>query len=197
LDESSIYEGDIQNSKKQGYGKEITPEQQYKGEFSENRKSGKGEILFTKSKDFFEGEFKENKMFFGKYTWSDNGNIYEGSFLNNKMHGRGKYIWKDNGNVYEGEYREGKKHGVGVIKENEKIVYEGEFLDGHPHGKGVRYDKKGVKVQVTMEHGKKIKDAANAQKSLSPKKIGLSIFLFFIPILISLYDLIYRDYKNI
>lgn len=179
MDESTVYEGDLVNSKKHGYGTEITPEQKYEGEFDENKKSGKGQISFLKTGDFFEGEFKENKMFNGKYTWKDNGNVYEGSFFNNKMHGQGKYTWKENGNVYEGEYKEGKKHGFGVIKENDKVVYEGEFLDGHPHGKGVRYDAKGLKIEVTMEHGKKVKDTNKdeKQRNLTPKKIGLSKFL--------------------
>jgi hypothetical protein len=118
-------------------------------------------------------------MHFGKYCWKNDGNIYEGFFLHNKMDGKGKYIWKDNGNVYEGEYKDGKKHGFGVIKENDKIIYEGEFQNGNPHGKGTRYDKKGEKIEVKMDFGKNVKnDDKNTNRNVSAKKIGLSIKFF-------------------
>jgi len=113
-------------------------------------------------------------MHFGKYTWIENGNTYEGFFSNNKMHGKGTYIWKENGNIYEGEYKDGKKCGYGIIKQKDKILYEGEFFDGHPHGKGYRFDKKGVKIEVSMEHGKAKKEVNKDNKSFSPKKLGLS-----------------------
>ncbi len=44
----------------------------------------------------------------GEYYWND-GRIYKGEWLNNKMHGRGSYSWKD-GRIYEGEYLNDKKH---------------------------------------------------------------------------------------
>ena len=39
--------------------------------------------------------------------------IYEGEWLENKMHNRGIYSWKD-GRKYEGEYQQDLKHGFGV-----------------------------------------------------------------------------------
>lgn len=136
-----------------------------------------------KSEDIFVGEFRDNKIFKGKYTWKENNNIYEGTFENNKMHGEGKYTYSSGtGNFYVGNYKNGKKHGYGVIKENNKLIYEGEFLEGNPHGTGFRYDKNGVKIEVEMENGKRVNNE-NKERGISnnksSRKIGLSKIIIF------------------
>ena len=178
IEETLIYEGDFYGGRKEGIGYEKTLDHKYNGEFNENKKNGKGEILFLKSEDFFEGFFLDNKMSVGKYTWKENGNYYQGTFLNNKMDGKGVYT-TSSGQVYEGEYKDGKKEGMGIIKEKNKPIYEGEFKGGNPHGKGFIYDKKGNKLEVTMENGKKFNEKIS--KSPEPKKFGLSKnnFLFY------------------
>lgn len=173
IQENIYYEGDIKHNKKHGFGIETTSDRKYQGEFWEDQKSGKGSIFFTKSGDIFEGEFRENKMLNGKYTWGENGNVYIGYFSKNKMHGIGIYTTSA-GQVYEGEYKDGKKNGYGIIKENNKIIYEGDFLEGNPHGKGFIYNKRGVKTEVNMDNGKKINENNN-KSSVSPRKLGLSM----------------------
>lgn len=179
----------MKNFKKNEKGIEHSNDHIYEGNFNNDCKEGEGLITFKKSGDIFNGIFKENKIFKGKYQWKSNNNIYEGYFENNKMHGEGTYTYSSGkGNLYTGNYKNGKKHGYGIIKENGKIVYEGDFFEGNPHGKGFRYDKKGAKFEVNMEMGKVKKNTENDEKmegdSRSPfsKKIGLSkicLFLFF------------------
>ena len=38
--------------------------------------------------------------------------MYEGEWLNNKIHGKGKYAWAD-GRIYLGDWIENKMHGYG------------------------------------------------------------------------------------
>jgi hypothetical protein len=49
----------------------------------------------------------------GKFIWSDE-RMYEGEWLENKMHGYGTYTWPD-GRMYVGDYLNGAQHGQGVL----------------------------------------------------------------------------------
>jgi len=40
--------------------------------------------------------------------------MYEGYWLNNRMHGKGKFTWSD-GHLYEGEYVNDKRQGYGIF----------------------------------------------------------------------------------
>ena len=46
----------------------------------------------------------------GRYIWNNNGDFYEGQYKHDKIHGQGvtKYA---SGNVYDGEYKDNKMHG--------------------------------------------------------------------------------------
>ena len=93
----------MRNFKKNGEGIERTNDHIYKGSFFDDHKKGQGVITFVKTDDKFEGEFKDNKIFKGKYTWKINKNVYEGFFENNKMHGEGTYTYSSgNDNMYIG-----------------------------------------------------------------------------------------------
>lgn len=63
----------------------------------------------------------------GKMVW-DNGNIYEGQWLNGIKQGTGKLIWA-NGDVYEGQWQNDKMHGKGKLTSKEGKVYEGDFAN--------------------------------------------------------------------
>ena len=185
MDNNYSYKGGIRNKKKVGYGIEITNDHEYKGNFLNDQKKGEGEITILKTNDKFVGEFKDNKMFHGAFTWKVNNNVYNGFFENNKMHGEGTYTYSSgNQNMFIGNYKNGKKHGHGIIKENGKEIYKGEFIEGTPHGKGFRYDKNGDKIEIEMDKGKVTKNKENSSagisKNKSAAKIGLSnYFLFF------------------
>ena len=67
-----------------------------------------------------------------------NGDIVEGTFMTNLIHGPRINVRHANGDVYEGGYLNNKRHGKGklyIAKTNER--FEGEFCNGYMHGKGV------------------------------------------------------------
>ena len=89
-------------------------------------------------REYYEGEWKDDKMCgFGIYHYS-NGDVYEGEWLDDMHHGFGKYFFTD-GNRYEGEWKNNKYHGVG-IEEGNTFYYEGCFQNGKREGLGCYYD---------------------------------------------------------
>ena len=64
------------------------------------------------------------------------GGIYEGYWLNNKMHNKGRYIWPDGG-MYEGNFDQNKRHGKGVHLFADGKKYEGEWYCDKREGHGV------------------------------------------------------------
>lgn len=147
------YIGFFNKGKKEGFGKEETPEHTYEGDFFKDRKSGKGRIMYKFKNDSYNGEFYQGNINgLGEYRWN-NGNIYIGSFLNGKMHGKGLYKWPD-GSYYEGEYKNNLKEGFGVFRWKCGKIYEGNFMNGNPHGVGNIILKNNKLVEVEFKDGK-------------------------------------------
>ena len=69
-----------------------------------------------------------------QYLYTDGG-IYEGEWLDGKMHGRGLYTFP-NGNKYDGEWQDDVKEGYGVLQYINGERYEGYWKDDKAHGKG-------------------------------------------------------------
>lgn len=59
--------------------------------------------------------------------------MYEGEWLNNKIHGQGKYVWAD-GRVYFGSWEENKMHGYGQLLWPDGRQYDGEFVNDVKQG---------------------------------------------------------------
>jgi hypothetical protein len=55
--------------------------------------------------------------------------MFNGEWLNNKMHGKGVFTWSD-GRKYEGDYHDDKKSGYGVFTWPDGRMYEGMWLNG-------------------------------------------------------------------
>ena len=53
------------------------------------------------------------------------------------------FIHWQNGDTYEGQYVNGKRTGYGVYTFSTGDIYEGEWKDNLRHGEGVLYNKKG------------------------------------------------------
>ena len=72
----------------------------------------------------------------GSFTF-DNGDTFDGEFVNNKLIGPwGTYIG-NNGGKYVGYWINNRKHGWGEVTYNNGHKYEGEFVDGKRNGWGV------------------------------------------------------------
>lgn len=98
----------------------------YKGQYLR-----RGEEVVLHGKGFlqtgpesFEGTFDHGAYKVGRYT-SCSGDVYEGCFRSNLLHGRGTYTWPDR-RVYRGLWRDGQMHGPGQY-ENFSFGVNGRF----------------------------------------------------------------------
>jgi len=89
----------------------------------------------------------------GKFL-DDDGNVYEGDYVNGKPHGKGKKTFTD-GKVYEGDYDEGSESGKGKMTLLNGAVYEGDFMLGAPHGFGRSKEENGSVYHGGWSNGKK------------------------------------------
>lgn len=72
---------------------------------------------------------------YGKRTDFD-GNIYEGTFVNNELHGKGKITFVRLGQVWEGDFINGVLTGKGKITFADGEISEGDFVGGRLNGRG-------------------------------------------------------------
>ena len=70
----------------------------------------------------------------GRFIWVTKGDMYEGDWKDDMMHGKGLYIFS-NGKVYYGDWFEGEMHGKGVMKYSDGY-YEGDWVHDKREGKG-------------------------------------------------------------
>ena len=95
------------------------------------------------SGEVYEGEYVNGKMHGqGFFKWNEGqyeGDSYNGNFFEGYRHGKGMYIY-NNGNIYDGEWNYDEKHGKGVFKWNtddrKGDFYEGEMKNGRIEGRG-------------------------------------------------------------
>ena len=92
-----------------GFGNSI-----YQGEYVDNVPKGYG--FFRKGKYYLESSswYRNYLNRIGVCIWED-GDIYEGEFVNTKKHGIGTYYFPD-GTMYKGEWNEDKMEGFGIMK---------------------------------------------------------------------------------
>ena len=160
-----IYDGDIKNFMKEGYGLEKCSEYEYKGNFHEDQKQGKGSIKYLKTGRKYSGDFLKNEITgYGTYTYENN-EIYEGQLLEGKKEGYGKYFWPDGGE-YKGNYKNDLKEGTGELKMANGIVFIGQFYKGKPNSKGiVSYGDSSIEVEY--KNGKLLGDQNKIFKALN------------------------------
>ena len=66
----------------------------------------------------------------------NNGNIYEGNFVNGKKNGFGKMFFKS-GNIYEGDWKNDFQNGKGILNYKNGDKFEGNFINGEINGNGI------------------------------------------------------------
>jgi hypothetical protein len=81
----------------------------------------------------------------GSFIWN-NGDRYDGNYVNGIMSGYGILRSKIRKFRYEGNFENNDYNGKGIYYHDDGWRHEGYFKNGQPHGEGTRYDKKG-KVQ--------------------------------------------------
>lgn len=108
--------------------------------FNTNARQRKKEKYFDGNE--YDGEFLDGKRDgYGVYKWVS-GQLYEGSFKNDKMNGKGKMSYPD-GNTYEGDWLDDKREGFGVYNCPDGRRYEGTFHNDVLEGKGTMYYENG------------------------------------------------------
>ena len=149
--DGSIYIGDFKKGLKHGQGSEENEDCEYKGQFENDLKNGKGKIKFKKTNEIYEGEFYKGEIHgIGIYYFAS-GDIYQGEFAKGKMNGKGLYKWKS-GEEYYGDYINGIKEGNGTFTYLNGKVFEGQYKNGKPVIGRLLYKNK--KYKVRFEKGK-------------------------------------------
>lgn len=131
------YIGNYVNGQRSGFGYRSYPGKDlfYVGEYKNDIKEGKGKLWKESAKKWvYDGMWSRDLKNGQGYLIRDEG-TYEGSWLNDKLHGKGKMDWV-NGDTYEGEYKDDLRHGFGKMRFKNGDTYEGTFVGGQMHGQG-------------------------------------------------------------
>ena len=141
-------------NQKHGLGKLFTQTSQKIGTWKNGQFSGWGREIKNNG-EVFEGRFINGKLN-GKGIYKYMNNLYIGDFINNDKHGKGQMITKEYD--YAGEFKNNKINGYGKITfhkcKDGKTEYEGYFKDNIIEGKGVMKWSSGNTYEGEVKNGK-------------------------------------------
>ena len=174
----TYYEGNWENSMKNGYGIEkYQDKSEYMGNFVNGKKDGIGYYKWLDGSSY-EGEWKENKLHgYGIYTFKD-GSIYKGEWKRNRMNGVGEFSYPGV-KTYIGFFERDIRNGFGMLiwhKTNKAFVgfWKNNKQDGL--GKFIVNDKKRYGIWKNGEIIEKIENKNEFDKRLNNEEIGYSTY---------------------
>lgn len=174
----TYYEGNWENSMKNGYGIEkYQDKSEYMGNFVNGKKDGIGYYKWLDGSSY-EGEWKENKLHgYGIYTFKD-GSIYKGEWKRNRMNGVGEFSYPGV-KTYIGFFERDIRNGFGMLiwhKTNKAFVgfWKNNKQDGL--GKFIVNDKKRYGIWKNGEIIEKIGNKNEFDKRLNNEEIGYSTY---------------------
>ena len=85
----------------------------------------------------------------------ENGDIYEGDFIDGIRSGTGIYRYKKSGHKYDGGWEENQKSGIGKMAYNGVGEYHGYWENGRRHGEGMFTYKNGDVYSGWWKYGEK------------------------------------------
>ena len=153
----AVYEGDMLNGMRHGFGRLTTPkyvrlgtwrDDQFtgwgresrrngdilEGKFIDGRVTGKG-ILKNAKGNLYVGDFVESRRH--GYGELDTNRIhYKGGFLGDRLNGRGIIHFKVEGHDYDGDFKDNEINGNGVFRWTNGDVYDGQMTRGKMNGYG-------------------------------------------------------------
>ena len=131
-----IYQGDInKKGEKHGFGKYISPMVKRIGMWRSDKFTGWGREI-RENGDIYEGRFVNGKLNGkGIYKNKKSKNTYVGDFLNSNFNGKGE-LYTQNYH-YQGDFINNKKNGNGKIEIYNQGEYEGTFKDDQFDGNGM------------------------------------------------------------
>ena len=103
------------------------------------------------------------------YVW-DNGDQYEGGFVDGYFHGQGAYIHA-NGDKYTGEWRSGKRNGQGTFTSSDGSSYVGEWKGDKRSGLGTYTSKNGYSWTGEWKNDEQGKGYSNTENYYNPKDV--------------------------
>ena len=105
---------------------------------------GKGVMQYKKG-NLYDGCFLKNNMHgYGTFTWN-NGDKYQGEWKDGNMDGKGEYFYASDKyyKKYSGNWKKGKRCGKGVMQYKNDDLYDGCYLNNNRHGYGKMYYENG------------------------------------------------------
>ena len=103
------------------------------------------------------------------YVW-ENGDKYEGEFVDGLFHGQGTIVYSD-GSSYVGEWKDGLFHGQGTGAFANESSYTGEFKEGKRNGKGTYIYENGSSWIGEWENNEQQKGYSSTENYYNPKDV--------------------------
>lgn len=108
----------------------------YVGDIKGIERNGTGKMSFAATGDVYEGSFLNDKMTGTCVMTYANGDKYVGTIQDGKKHGRGVMTFA-NGSVYDGNYENDTMNGNGTFTWSSGATYTGSFENEMKSGKGI------------------------------------------------------------
>jgi hypothetical protein len=127
---------DDRSTKPLGQGRMEYEDEVYEGQWVDGDWSGFGKIVSRQTGNIFEGSFLDNKKHgLGVISYAD-GRIFDGTFQLDRRMGKGRMIYVD-GSTYWGNWsNDSLRHGRGKLTLPDGSIYDGEFDNGSIEGHG-------------------------------------------------------------
>ena len=144
--DGSVYEGNFINGEKCGQGKYTFPNgEYYEGNFQNDLYEGDGVYEWPQEGRKYQGQFHLGNMEGNGVSNYNDGSIYKGHYVKGVKQGEGCYIW-NNGQTFEGNWLNNVLHGNGILTANgnryEIIFRFGKIISSRNlHWKGILFKK--------------------------------------------------------
>lgn len=142
--DNSVYEGEFESGRKHAkgimkYGDSEFVLESYDGEYKHGLRHGEGKLSFKDSKSEKPTTLEADEVYHFGLTKGFTREIYQGSFSQNRKHGKGVHFYSD-GSWYDGDYEKDQITGTGTFyygpTSTHYIKFEGEFFENKKHGFG-------------------------------------------------------------
>ena len=113
--DNSIYEGNFLNGDKSGKGKYTFPNgEYYEGNFKDDLYEGQGIYEWPEEGRKYQGQFHFGNIEGKGTTQYNDGSVYKGNYIGGIKQGEGTFIW-NNGQTFEGNWLNNELHGKGIL----------------------------------------------------------------------------------
>ena len=150
----SYYDGEWKNGLKHGYGVHVKQNgEKYTGNWKNGNYDGDGQLFNRNGKIIFKGTHKDGVKNQNCYYFKeDTGEVYEGEYVDGRLHGEATYT-DGHGNKYKGSWYEGRKHGYGIYTSPDGSKYCGQWKHDVKDGDGEDTDTDGFTLKGNFRNG--------------------------------------------